>query len=163
MKSTITFVLILGVFSQLFGQSNKKKVEASSKHNLKLEYNVMKNITLKKNKAYKDSERYEFIENGIYRDLKNTEDTTCSMTISYELESNDSNNQYPLEDILDKYVIYVSDAQKSENKPNTNTYILELSGQLEDLKKAKEIIGKKVFNQEFLDKDGQTRVRLVIE
>jgi len=89
------------------------------------------------------SGQYKPVENGIYRVLNDDEDTKYRVTISYELESNDTNNQYLLKDILDKYLMYVSDFLASENKLNINKFILELGGYLDEMKKAKEIIGKK--------------------
>ncbi|WP_452228640.1 MULTISPECIES: hypothetical protein [unclassified Lacinutrix] len=145
------------------GQTEKKNSEASNNQELQLEFNVMQNIALKKNKKYENEKQYELVENGIYRDLNSKEDAIYLMTISYQLELDETNNQYPLEDILDKYLIHVSDSMESENKPNTNTYTLELGGYLAELKKAKEIIGKKVFNREYKGRDGKIRVILVIE
>lgn len=163
MRNILTLLLIMGFLSKLFGQTEKKSAHTPVKHELRLEFNVMKNITLEKNKNYEDSENYELVENGIYKDLNDEDDAKYRMTISYELESNETNNQYPLEDILDKYLMYVSAELESENKTKTNKYILELGGYLDGMKKAKEIIGKKVFNREFIDEDGQIRVDLVIE
>ncbi|MEL6919144.1 MAG: hypothetical protein AAFO99_15615, partial [Bacteroidota bacterium] len=125
--------------------------------------NVMKNIVLEKCKKYGNTKRFEPVEKGIYRDLKDKSDAKYRMTVSYELESNETNNQYPLEDVLDRYLIHVSDFLESENEPKSNTFKLEFGGYLDSLQKAKEIIGKRVFNREFIGDDGQIRVALVIE
>ena len=128
-----------------------------------MNFNVMQNIQIDKCLKYSDKNRFEEIENGIYLDLEDKEDTKYRMTISYELvnEAEGNNNQYPLEDILDKYFIHVSDFLETENESNKLKY--ELAGELGGLKEAQEIIGKKVFNQEFKDEDGQTRMKLEIE
>lgn len=163
MRKVLTLLLIMGFLSNLFGQSEKKNSDSKANQELRLEYNVMKNISLEKSENYENSAQYKLVENGIYIDLKDEDDAKYRMTISYELESNETNIQYPLEDILDKYLMYVSNFLESKNNPNTNKYTLELGGYLDGMKKAKEIIGKKVFNREFKDEDGQIRVKLVIE
>ena len=125
----------------------------------------MQYIQIGKCIKYENEERYRNIENGIYLDLKDHENTRYRMTISYELvnESERNNNQYPLEDILDKYLIYVSDFLEGENEKESNKFKYELGGELNDLKEAQEIIGKKVFNREFKDEEGRRRVKLMIE
>lgn len=145
-------------FNKLFGGN---KEEEQSKPELRLEYNIMRNIALETCKKYSNQENYELIENGIYKDLKDEDDDNYRMTISYELDSDDS--QYPLEDILDKYYLHVSDFLEPENDYNSNKVIQELGGTLDDIKNAQEIIGKKIYNQDFLDENGQVRVSLKIE
>lgn len=151
----------MGIFDKLFGSNKKDK--PSSNLEIRLEYNVMKNITLEKCQKYQNPEQFELIENGIYKDLNDDDDAKYRITISYELESDDSNNQYPLEDVLDKYYLHVSDFLESENYKESNKFKLELGGELEDVKKGLEIIGKKIFNRDFRDENGQVRVNLVIE
>ena len=153
----------MGIFGNLFGQTGKKSSNSIDKQEPRLEYNVMKNITLEKCQKYENSEQFKLIENGIYQDLSDDDDAKYRMTISYELESDDSNNQYPLEDVLDKYYLHVSDFLESENKEESNKFKLELGGELEDIKKGLEIIGKKIFNRDYKDENGQVRVDLIIE
>ncbi|WP_241492462.1 hypothetical protein [Lacinutrix himadriensis] len=154
----------MGIFDKLFGSKKQKNSDFTTKQKIRLEYNVMKNISLEKCQKYENSEQFKLVENGIYQDLKDDDDTKYRMTISYELESdNDTNNQYPLEDILDKYCLYVSDFLETENNTEPNDFKLELAGELKDIKNGQEIIGKKVYNQEFKDEDGQIRVNLKIE
>ncbi|KGL61226.1 hypothetical protein [Polaribacter sp. Hel1_33_49] len=164
MTRTLTLILIMGLFSKLFGQSEKKNSEPSVKKELQLEFNIMKNISLEKCQKYENSEQFKLIENGIYQDLNDDDNTKYRMTISYNLEpENDTNNQYPLEDILDKYYLHVSDFLESENNSDPHNFKLELAGELDDLKSSQKIIGKKVYNQEFKSDDGQIRVNLIIE
>lgn len=164
MTRTLTLILIMGLFSKLFGQTEKKNSKPSVKQELQFEFNVMKNISLEKCKKYENSKKFKLIENGIYQDLNDNENTKYRMTISYDLEpKNDTNNQYPLEDILDKFYLHVSDFLVSENNPDPNNFKLELAGELEDLKNSQKIIGKKVYNKEFKSDDGQIRVILIIE
>ena len=163
MRKILALILTMGLFSNLFGQSEKKDSNSSSNQELRLEYNVMKNITLEKLKKYENKKRYKKIEEGIYLDLNNEHEAKYRMTISYELESDETNNQYPLEDILDKYLMHVSDFLESKNNPNTNKYMFEFGGYLDKMIEAKEIIGKKVFNRDFIGADGKVYTDLVIE
>ena len=153
----------MGIFDKLFGSKKQKSIESSTKQELRLEYQVMKNISLEKCLKYENANQFKHIENGIYQDLDDKEDFNHRMTISYELESDDTNNQYPLEDILDKYLLHVSDFLETENKKDSNKLKLELGGDLRGITNAKEIIGKKVFNRDFIGSDGQVRVKLIIE
>jgi hypothetical protein len=150
----------MGIFNKLFG-GNKNKSESNQE--IRLEYNVMKNIIIEKSDKYESVELYKLIESGIYEDLKDNDDTKYRITISYELESDDSDNQFPLEDVLDKYYLHVTDFYESENSTNSNKYKIELGGELEDIKNVQEIIGKRVFNRDFLDEDGEIRVNLIVE
>ncbi len=150
----------MGIFNKLFGGKNNKN---ESNREIRLEYNVMKNINIEKSDKYKNQEFYKHTENGVYEDLKDNEDAKYRMTISYNLESDDSNNQYPLEDILDKYYLHVSDFYETENNSESGKYKIELGGELEDIKNVQEIVGKRVFNRDFLDENGEIRVDLLIE
>ncbi len=163
MRKSIIILFAIGAFFNLLSQSEKKNSDSIKLPKLKSKYNMMKNIKLEKSKKYDNSKNYQLVENGIYKDLNDKDDTPYRMMISYELESDNTNNQYPLEDILDKYLMYVSDFMESENIPKSSKFKIELGGYLEDMKKAKIIIGKKVYNRDIIDKDGKVRVELVIE
>ncbi len=153
----------MGIFDKLFGGKKDKSSDCYTNQELRLQYNVMKNIALESSQKHKNPDLYQLVENGIYQDLNDNDDAKYRMTISYQLESVDNTNQYPLEDILDKYLMYVSAFLDSEDEQNTNKHVVELGGYLDRMKEAKEIIGKKVFNREFKDEDGQIRVKLIIE
>lgn len=72
-------------------------------------------------------------------------------------------SQYPLEDILDRFNVYVSDFYKSENKKATPNCQLEFaSKRLESIKKLKTIIGKRVYNKVVLE-NGEEFAELVIK
>lgn len=146
----------MGIFDKLFGGKKEQP-----KSELRSGYNLMSNITLETCEKYSNKENYELIENGIYKDLKDEDDANCRMTISYELDSDD--NQYPLEDVLDKFYLNVADFLESENNATSTKIKQELGGTLEDIKRAQEIIGKRIFNLDYLDEDGQVRVNLKIE
>ena len=62
----------MGLFNNLFGG----KKSNSSQPKLNEEYNVMDNITVIETSKYKDSSKYSFQEQGIFKYL-NDLDTTC--------------------------------------------------------------------------------------
>lgn len=164
MRNIITLLLIKGLFNKLFGQTEKKNIDTTLQQEIRLKYNIMKNISIATCQKYENYKKFKLIENGIYEDLKDTDDTKYRMTITYDLEpENDTNNQYPIEDILDEFYLYVSDFLESENNSKTTNHKLELAGELDDLKRCQKIIGKIIYNQEFRDTDGQIRVNLIIE
>lgn len=68
-------------------------------------------------------------------------------------------SQYPLEDILDKYLVYcLDDYQKENEEDSNNSYIEFAADRKKDIVKLHEIIGKHVYNKE----DGD-RVHLIVE
>lgn|SRR5690554_4942747 len=120
----------------------------------------MKNIRLLKLDKYDVLSNYQIEKEGVYKDLKDTDSTNYRISLSFELED-DEDSQYPLEDILDKYYLYVSDS--IENSQNPNILNLELAGELDDIIDVMSIIGKRVYNKSFVTDDGQTYVKLLIE
>ena len=120
----------------------------------------MKNIKLLKLDKYNDLSNYLMTEEGIYKDLRDTDDTNYRIALSFELEDGE-NEQYPLEDILDEYCLYVLNFL--ENEHDSKVLRLELAGELDDICNAKFIIGKRAYNESFVEEDGETYVRLLIE
>lgn len=119
----------------------------------------MKNIQQINLDKYKDS-KYELIENDIY---KNVSEDLYVFAINYELEE-EEDSQYPLEDILDKFYLHVSDFIDEDAYDNSNIVNLELAGALKNVQDAvQSIIGKRVYNSEYTGEDGRTYVKLVIE
>lgn len=123
----------------------------------------MKNITLLELKKY-DNSCYEKVEKGIYKDLDDLDDTSYRIALSFELEDGET-FQYPLEDILDKFYLYISDfiEDKSLESKKNSIIKVELAGELEDIQGVKRIIGKRVFNQILTKEDGQNYRILKIE
>lgn len=120
----------------------------------------MKNIQLAQLDKYNGNPNYEFVEGNIYKDL---EEDHYVFALSYELED-EEDSQYPLEDILDKFYLHVSDFIDEDKYDTEREVTLELGGDVDDVKEAiSTIIGKRVYNEEFDDEKGVTRVRLVIE
>ena len=99
----------------------------------------MKEITLLDGEAYTIPSHYRSIEQGIYRDLKDEGDTCFRMPIGFKLDEGEC-MQYPLEDILDEYYLHVSEFILSTGSYNA----VVLAGELEDLQRAKYILGKKI-------------------
>lgn len=99
----------------------------------------MKEIALLDGEAYTIPSCYRSIEEGIYRDLEDEGDTCFRMPISFKLDEGEC-LQYPLEDILDEYYLHVSEFILSTGSYNA----VVLAGELQDLQRAKCILGKKI-------------------
>ncbi len=120
----------------------------------------MKNIQQLALEKYKDATKYLAIGNGIFKDLADPDDTNHRLPVSLELEEGED-TQYPLEDVLDKYYIHVSDFYDSPAPEKILN--IELAGELEDLQKASAILGKRVYNSEYVGEDGKTYLKLKID
>lgn len=124
----------------------------------------MKNIKNYDADKYLNS-TYKMVENGIFQrnDLFVT-----SLSFQQEPDFDEGSNageisQYPLDDILDRFYVHVSDFYKNENLKNSVVCYLEFaSPDIEDIRKLRTIIGKHVFNQEYTE-NGKSYVKLVIE
>ncbi|MCI8422526.1 MAG: hypothetical protein HFF50_03190 [Lawsonibacter sp.] len=58
-------------------------------------------------------------------------------------------SQYPLEDILDQFLCYISDFYEEQNTASSQTCCLEFAApNLEDIRKLRSILGKHVYNRE---------------
>ena len=130
----------------------------------------MKNIQIYKAEKYNKSEYVE-VKKNIYKTHDSLMDQDAFVTsLSFEQEpefeeGSDSSDisQYPLEDVLDKYYVAVSDFYEDLNDGSSNTCYLELSGEsLEDIENLLEIVGKHVYNREE-ESDGKTYIKLIIE
>lgn len=122
----------------------------------------MKNIINFDAEKYKNKE-YEKQETGIYK-IGDQFVTSLSFEQEPELEEGNSPleiSQYPLEDILDEFYVYVSDFYDDLNENSaTKCYQEFASGDIEDIKKLRTIIGKHVYNKV---KDEDECVELIIE
>lgn len=111
------------------------------------------------------SPSYKKIEDGVYN-YKGEYVTTLSFQQEPEFgEGEDAAyiSQYPLEDILDKYLVYVSDYYETLNKKESETCYMEFAGEeLEAIKKLRSIIGQHVYNRR-IQKNGKEYVELAIE
>ena len=121
----------------------------------------MKNIVSVNIAKYQDIKRYQNVENGIFKDLKNKR---YVITLRFELEEND-NSQYPLEDILDRYLVNCTDHIVENEENGVNMLEVEIEDgndknytSLNDIKQIASLVGKRVYNKEV---DG--RIELLIE
>ena len=124
----------------------------------------MKEIKYLEANKYQDG-NYEKLDDGIYR-----KDNLFFVTLSFiqepELgEGNDASyiSQYPLEDILDKFGVFVSDFYEKENIKDNNICCLEFaSSDAKDIINLLTIINKHVYNKNVII-DGEETVTLIIE
>ncbi|WP_299766512.1 hypothetical protein [uncultured Dokdonia sp.] len=96
------------------------------------------------------------LKDGMYKN--DPQDFECKIAFSLELEEGE-NTQYPLEDVLDTYGLYVSDFLPSDT-PNIMNIVF--AGAPEDIQKVAAIAGKRVYNSNYVDTDGKTYAKLVI-
>lgn len=107
-----------------------------------------------------DRNRYEPVEEGIYKDLHDKGGfATYRMAMAMEQEEGED-SQYPLEAILDHFYVHV---EVFLDAPAPGIFQAIFGGELNDLQNFKTIIGKRAFDEEFIGDDGKTRVRLRIE
>lgn len=124
----------------------------------------MKNIRLYISPKYTDK-RYKEISDGIFQFKKE-----YVMSVIFEQEPKydegcDSSDisQYPLDDILDRFLVHVSDFYKELNKAGEKDCYLEFSSNsLSNIEQLKSIIGKHVYNK-IIIQNGEEVVDLVIE
>ena len=108
----------------------------------------MKNIQSYKAEKYKSS-RFSEIEEGVF--CAGT-DYLTSLSFSQEPELDEGSSpsdisQYPLEDILDRFQVHVSDFYQELNAHSVETCYLEFcSTHLENIRNLRSIIGKHVYN-----------------
>jgi hypothetical protein len=128
----------------------------------------MKDIHSLKLEKYEDTTKYKLIDEGIYQALFDGEDGIPEngdyvAAFSFTLEEGED-SQYPLEDILDKYYAHVSNFIQYD--PDNPVIHLELctGDDLDSMRKLKEIVGKRVYNKEYTDKDdGKTYIKFTVE
>lgn len=124
----------------------------------------MKNIKDYKDVKY-ETEVYSEIEKGIYKSGINIVTSLCFEQEPELDEGKDSTDisQYPLEDILDEYSVYISDFYKEKNAKATKECYLEFCSQREDnIRSLRNIIGKHVYCKSKMD-GGIEYIELVIE
>ncbi|MCR9154370.1 MAG: hypothetical protein NXI09_09690 [Bacteroidetes bacterium] len=120
----------------------------------------MKNFEIIEIDKFKDSSNYEMIEDGIYNDLNDDGGFATHRIAMTMVVEEGENSQYPLEDVLDKFYVHVEEFLEPKNE-NETRFIF--GGELDDIQNLKSLIGKRAFNQDYVDEEGQTRVKLIIE
>lgn len=103
---------------------------------------------------YQDENQYQKLSEYIYQKLDNK---SVRIALKTQLE-NEENTQYPLEDLLDKYYLNVTDYFKTYEIDKVNYLEFELEGSLEeeseDLKNiqaVEKLLNKRIYN---IEKDG---------
>lgn len=95
----------------------------------------------------------EYVTSLIFQQEPDLGEGTSSLNIS----------QYPLEDILDQFSVYVSDFYKELNTKGASMCYLEFSStDIEDIRMLRSIIGKHVYNKTIFE-GSKSFVKLVIE
>ncbi len=129
----------------------------------------MKNIKNYDAEKYTINNDYKKIDTGIY-ETKDDDSTLYVTSLTFvqepeydEGEFADDISQYPLEDVLDKFLCHVSDFYEELNQGDSIECYLEFASyDIDDIRSLRGIIGKHVYNVS--EKDGDTEiVKLIIE
>jgi len=107
----------------------------------------MKDISVYHDAKYQDA-KYSRIRNGIYQlgDEYFTSLSFVQETAFGEGEDSSRISQYPLEDILDCFGVYVSDFYERLNHGGSNTCYLEFAGSsLDNIQKLLGLVGRHVY------------------
>lgn len=98
----------------------------------------MKNFRIIQPEKLKDAANYQFIEEGVYNDLNDDGGyATYRIAMAMEAEEGDD-SQYPLEDILDEYLVHVEEFL-DDAADGSQQYIF--GGELKHIQNFKTIIG----------------------
>lgn len=107
----------------------------------------MKNIKSIILEKYRNEQKYEAIENDIYKDLKNKR---YAITLRFDLEEHED-SQYPLEDILDRYYVNCTSHIIANGKTMEVEFEDGNDDNFESLNAIKEIaslVGKRIYSRE---------------
>ncbi len=112
---------------------------------------------------------YKQLDDGIY-EHKEDDEILYVTSLSFEQEPEyeegefaDDISQYPLEDILDKFLCHISDFYEEQNLSNSKVCYLEFAAMnIEYIRELRTIIGKHVYNKD-VEEDGEIYSELVIE
>ena len=124
----------------------------------------MKNICNYKAKKYL-SPAFTEVEPDIY---KSESGFVTSLSFEQEPEFNEGSSadcisQYPLEDLLDRFFVHISDYYQEMNTCESEQRYLEFCGNtVKSIRELRTIIGKHVYNKAIVD-SGTEYIDLVIE
>ena len=101
---------------------------------------------------YHDNSRYVHCDGPIYKDLTGgvgaAEPVYC-VTLSAEMEDTEKDTQYPLEDILEDYLINCTDYMEERVVNGKRVFIFEVEGDdFNSIKTVASFVGKRVYNVE---------------
>ena len=129
----------------------------------------MQDITLERPEQYQDEARYRHVQDGIYQETaeaggrpEGMRDDSYRMALSFTTEEGEG--QYPLEDVLDRFLVHVEDVFVDAPQPAQAgaRVVYGFGGDLDDLQGLATIIGKHVYNERY-EEDGEGYIRLVID
>lgn len=126
--------------------------------------NVMRSIANYKPSKY-DRREFRCIEDGVY---ETSDGYVTSMSFEQDYDMGEGNSaahisQYPLEDVLDRFGVYVSDFYPTLNVATSETCYLEFKADnLNNIRALRTIIGKHVYDQVVI-RNGNEYDELVIE
>ncbi len=115
----------------------------------------MKIIKALKLDKYNDSARYTPYEGFIYKDATGgvggnmgiTSGSVYCVTLYAELEDDEEDTQYPLEDLLDKYLVNCTEVMEEKEEAGKRIFIFEIEGTDENsVKQIADLVGKRVYN-----------------
>lgn len=133
----------------------------------------MKNIEFYSDQKYHSDDYFEIEKNIYKREIKTASGiirvkyfTSLSFEQEEELGEGSSPNeisQFPLENILDNFSVWVEDFYEEKNASSQKKSYLEFgSKKIENIKSLLELIGKHVFNKT-IENDDESYSELVIE
>ena len=120
----------------------------------------MKNFRLYNAEKYNDTDKYEKVEKGIYKN--SNDDYVTSLTFEMDNSrfgeedgSPQDISQCPFEDMLDEYGVWVEDFYEDLNADSEVTCYQEFaSSDIEDIRRLLTIIGKEFYAVEKADEPG---------
>lgn len=124
----------------------------------------MKNIRNFYHSKY-DNEEYKKVDIQIYQKGKEFVTSLCFQQEPELGEGDKANNisQYPLEDLLDEFCVFISDFYKDLNTEKSEICYLEFASlDIADIQKIQRLIGKHVYNK-IIRKNNKDYIELVIE
>ncbi len=127
----------------------------------------MKIIKALKLDKYDDNVRYTQHDGFVYKDVTGgvggkmgiSSGPVYCVTLYAELEDDEEDTQYPLEDLLDKYYVNCTEVMEEKEEAGKRIFIFEIEGADENsIRKIADLVGKRVYNY----KDGDY-IKLGIE
>ena len=124
----------------------------------------MRNIRVYSAAKY-NSSPYQEVSPGIYKHDKNYVTSLC---FEQEPELGEGKSaadisQYPMEDILERFYVHISDFYPKLNTKKSTTCYIEFAGtKIDHIKSLLTIIGKRVYNKDIY-KNGEEYTVLIIE
>lgn len=120
----------------------------------------MKDFAIEQLEKYDDTERFESLGGGVYRDLEDGDEHSIALSFTSE----EGEGQYPMEDLLDEYLIAVSpdslDLPTEEDAGKR--FVVEFQGDEDGIRKAAALVGKRVRNETIIE-DGKEYEQFVID